>query len=179
MAHVSVNNNSKSVSAIWINLTYIQAPSHGGASGHNAPTTNSQISNTNMLISPLKKVTPYCIHVLPLLNHHGWKQFILKHEHICSMFFLNVIEHIMLLQCRFCGPDISALYAYACIIYTHSVWILQHYIHTYAYACRSTCAKSCCTHCVHGLAMALLTHSAYSSKYRFKQTTVHYYLAHY
>jgi hypothetical protein len=29
-----------------------------------------------------KRATPYRIHVLPLLNHRGWKQLILKHVYV-------------------------------------------------------------------------------------------------
>jgi len=78
MAQVSVNNNSKSVSAVGIHITYIQAPSHGDASGCNVPTTNLQNIKHKHADQPTKSVTPYYIHVLPLLNHCGWKQFILK-----------------------------------------------------------------------------------------------------
>ena len=52
MAQVSVNNNSKSVSAVGIHITYIQALSHRGAMH---PLGICKISNTNMLLSPLKK----------------------------------------------------------------------------------------------------------------------------
>jgi len=46
-------------------------------------------------ISKLQNATPYHIHILPLLNHHGWKQLIFKNVCICQMFFGRVIEHII------------------------------------------------------------------------------------
>jgi hypothetical protein len=55
MAQVSVNSNSKSVSAGWIHITYIQAPSHGGASGYNVPTRNLQNIKHKHPDQPIKK----------------------------------------------------------------------------------------------------------------------------
>jgi len=41
---------------------------------------------------PAKKhATPYHIHILPLLNHSGWKQLIFKNVGMCKIFLCSVI----------------------------------------------------------------------------------------
>jgi hypothetical protein len=88
---------------------------------------------------PVKCVTPYCIHMLPLLNCHGWKQLIFKNVHICDLF-------CAMLQSTLCYYSVNFFvlmkakgnfYAYAYIIYIdththiHSIYTLitEHYIH--------------------------------------------------
>ena len=45
-------------------------------------------------ISKLKNATPYHIHLLPLLNCHGWKQLFFKNVCIYQMLSGKVIKHI-------------------------------------------------------------------------------------
>ena len=48
-----------------------------------APIKNLHNTKDKQADQPLKKcVTPYSIHMLPLLNCHGWKQLIVKNVHI-------------------------------------------------------------------------------------------------
>ena len=117
-----------------------QACSQGIACGCNVPTTNLnaltrnlQNIKENMLICPLKKsVTPYCIHVLPVLYLQGWEQLIFKNVHIpvYSIGFVQsfrahyVIEVLILWprqRCflRFCIYSIYTCYIYDRALYTY------------------------------------------------------------
>lgn len=66
-------------------LACLQAHSQGGASGFNTPTINVEAPSSYLqnikdkqADQPLKKrETCYRIHMLSLLNHGGWEQFIL------------------------------------------------------------------------------------------------------
>jgi hypothetical protein len=77
---------------LW--MVGIRPNSQTGASGWSAPTTNMDAPTGNLqnvedrhADQPTKKhVTPYCIHMLSLLNCCGWKQLIFKHVCICKMF---------------------------------------------------------------------------------------------
>jgi len=77
---------------------YCRPIARGVVSGHTAtltnldfPTTNSQ----NITDRHKNHATPYCIHVLPLLNHHVWKQLLLKNVYICKMLCAVLIGCIM------------------------------------------------------------------------------------
>jgi hypothetical protein len=41
----------------------------------------------------------------------------------------SVVGHMMLLKRWFCGPDESALYAYAYELYIQDTRIIEHYMH--------------------------------------------------
>jgi hypothetical protein len=64
---------------------------------------------------------------LPLLNHCGCNQNVFKT--VCMQDVLcSVVGHMMLLKCWFCGPDESALYAYAYQLYIQGTCAIEHYI---------------------------------------------------
>jgi len=89
-----------------------------------------RISKTNMLISPPPppKVTPYHIHMLPLLNRSFSKIY------VHARCFVQCYRQYYT-KCWFCGPDKAAFYARAYIyIHTHTQYMYTA-LHTHMKVC--------------------------------------------
>jgi hypothetical protein len=115
----------------------------------------SKISQTNMLSSPLKSLTTYGTHVLPLFNCHGWKKNLFSQLYVHVRCFLQcwtahyVIKALILWSWQRC-------FLCLCTYHIHSICIIKNYqcIQVYVHIC--TCNGCCCTHCIHGRATSLV-----------------------
>ena len=109
---------------------------------------------------PTKRhVTLQHVQVLPLLNHHSWKQLGFKnHCTVCEMFCGDFVQHVIYIyfNCWFCGCDKVAFYTYTYRISIYRIRITDHYIYIYMCVCVCGHTGSCCTHCVHVLAIGLV-----------------------
>ena len=82
-----------------------------------------------------KHVTPCFIHVLPLLNRHGWKQPVFKN--LCTF---TMLCNVSALCTHSAGFVVITMVVYTLMyiqhsIYIHSVFITGHYIATYINVC--------------------------------------------
>ena len=76
---VIVSADRKDVIATYIATYTVIRPIVRGLQVCSAPTRNLQnIKDRHVDQSTKKRATPYCICMLPLLNHHGWEEFIFK-----------------------------------------------------------------------------------------------------
>jgi hypothetical protein len=60
-----------------------------------------------------KRVTPYRIHVLPLLNRRGWKQLIVKN--VCARCFVPCYRALCDMSVDFVVLTKAHFYAYVCL----------------------------------------------------------------